>query len=68
MLGAAGVRLLAVARGLLHGQSYALFQTYLLIGLSLLIGTPFFLFFGAPSDRIGRKKIILVGCLIAAVT
>src|SRR5215472_5751338 len=61
------------------GQFYALFfltiylkldyiPTYTLIGLSLLIGTPFFLFFGALSDRIGRKKIILAGCLIAAVT
>src|SRR6202047_5199929 len=48
------------------GQFYALFflliylkldfvPTYLLIGLSLLIGTPFFLLFGALSDRIGRK-------------
>jgi MFS family permease len=61
------------------GQFYALFflliylkldfaYTYTLIGLSLLIGTPFFLVFGALSDRIGRKKIILAGCLIAAVT
>ncbi len=61
------------------GQFYALFfiliylkldfvPTYLLIGLSLLIGTPFFLVFGALSDRIGRKKIILAGCLIAALT
>ncbi len=61
------------------GQFYALFflliylkldfiPTYILIGLSLLIGTPFFLVFGALSDRIGRKKIILAGCLIAAVT
>jgi hypothetical protein len=61
------------------GQFYALFfiqiylkldfiPTYVLIGLSLLIGTPFFLVFGALSDRIGRKKIILAGCLIAAVT
>ena len=61
------------------GQFYALFfiqiylkldfvPTYTLIGLSLLIGTPFFLVFGALSDRIGRKKIILAGCLIAAVT
>lgn len=38
------------------------------IGLSVLIGTPFFLVFGALSDRIGRKKIILAGCLIAALT
>ena len=61
------------------GQFYALFflqiylkldfiPTYILIGLSLLIGTPFFLIFGALSDRIGRKKIILAGCLIAALT
>jgi MFS family permease len=61
------------------GQFYALFfiqiylkldyvPTYALIGLSLVIGTPFFLFFGWLSDRIGRKKIIMAGCLIAAVT
>jgi MFS family permease len=61
------------------GQFYALFflliylkldfiKTYQLIGLSLLIGTPFFLIFGALSDRIGRLKIILAGCAIAAVT
>src|SRR5438067_5073114 len=61
------------------GQFYALFflliylkldfiKTYQLIGLSLVIGTPFFLVFGALSDRIGRLKIILAGCLIAAVT
>jgi MFS family permease len=61
------------------GQFYALFfltitlkldgQTaYTLIGLSLLIGTPFFVVFGALSDKIGRLKIILFGCLIAALT
>jgi MFS family permease len=61
------------------GQFYALFfiliylkldfiRTYWLIGLSLVLGTPFFLVFGALSDRIGRKKIILAGCLIAALT
>ncbi len=61
------------------GQFYALFfiliylkldfiPTYTLIGLSLILGTPFFLVFGALSDRIGRKKIILAGCLIAAIT
>jgi MFS family permease len=61
------------------GQFYALFfiliylkldfvATYLLIGLSLAIGTPFFLVFGALSDKIGRKKIILAGCAIAAIT
>ena len=61
------------------GQFYALFfllitlkldfiSTYSLIGLSLLIGTPFFIFFGWLSDRIGRLKIIMAGCLIAAVT
>jgi hypothetical protein len=61
------------------GQFYALFfltislkldylTAYALIGLSLAIGTPFFIFFGWLSDRIGRLKIILAGCLIAAVT
>jgi MFS family permease len=61
------------------GQFYALFfltQTLkvdaftanILIALSLVIGTPFFILFGALSDRIGRKKIILGGCLLAAVT
>src|SRR5689334_1360985 len=61
------------------GQFYALFflvitlkldyvSAYTLIGLSLLIGTPFFIFFGWLSDRIGRLKIILAGCAIAALT
>jgi MFS family permease len=38
------------------------------IAAALIIGTPFFIVFGALSDRIGRKKIILAGCLIAAIT
>src|SRR5712692_1571476 len=61
------------------GQFYALFfltQTLkvdaananILIALSLAIGTPFFIVFGALSDKIGRKMIILGGCLIAAAT
>ncbi len=59
------------------GQFYALFflqitlrvdyQTaYLMVALALLLGTPFFVVFGWLSDRIGRLKIILAGCLIAA--
>jgi MFS family permease len=61
------------------GQFYALFfltitlkvdylTAYTLVGASLLVGTPFFLFFGRLSDKVGRLKIILAGCLIAAVT
>jgi len=61
------------------GQFYALFflvitlkvdyiTAYELIGLSLVIGTPFFIVFGWLSDRIGRLKIILAGCAIAAIT
>jgi MFS family permease len=61
------------------GQFYALFfmqitlrldyfTTYMLIGASLIIGTPGFILFGWLSDKIGRLKIILAGCLIAAVT
>jgi len=61
------------------GQFYALFfltqllkidsaQANLLIGLALVLGTPFFIVFGALSDRIGRKPIILAGCLLAALT
>ena len=40
----------------------------LLIAASLVIGTPFFIIFGSLSDRIGRKPIIMGGCLIAALT
>ena len=42
--------------------------TYLLVGVALAIGTPFFIFFGWLSDKIGRLKIILAGCLMAAAT
>lgn len=61
------------------GQFYSLFfltQTLkvdaqtanLLVAGALLLATPFFVVFGWLSDRIGRKKIVLGGCLLAALT
>jgi len=61
------------------GQFYALFfltkilkvedaTANIYIALSLLIATPFFVIFGALSDKIGRKPIIMFGCLLAALT
>jgi hypothetical protein len=61
------------------GQFYALFfltqvlkvdaqPANLLMAAALVIATPFFLVFGRLSDRIGRKKIVLAGCLLAALT
>ena len=61
------------------GQFYALFylQAILkvnatsanyIIAIALLLGMPFFVVFGALSDRIGRKRIMMVGCLLAAVS
>ena len=41
---------------------------YLIVGTAIVLATPFFLVFGRLSDRIGRKPIILGGCLIAALS
>jgi MFS family permease len=61
------------------GQFYALFylQTILkvnataanyIVAIALLMGMPFFVLFGALSDRLGRKQIMMVGCLLAALS
>lgn len=61
------------------GQFYALFfltqmlkmdafTANMLMAGALLLGTPFFIVFGALSDKIGRKTVVLAGCLIAALT
>ncbi len=61
------------------GQFYALFfmtgslkvdnaTANVLIAISLVIGTPFFVVFGALSDKIGRKMIIMLGCLLGVLT
>ena len=61
------------------GQYYALFYlqsilrvnlrtSFIIVALAMLLGMPFFTVFGALSDKIGRKKIIMAGCLLAVVT
>jgi MFS family permease len=61
------------------GQFYALFflqtqmgvgfvDSYIIVGTAIVFATPFFIFFGWLSDRIGRKPIIMGGCLVAALT
>jgi MFS family permease len=61
------------------GQFYALFylQTILkvnatsanyIVAIALLFGMPFFVFSGALSDRLGRKWIMMLGCLLAAIS
>src|SRR5690606_30675585 len=61
------------------GQFYAMYflqqilrvdstTTWLMIAAALALATPFFVFFGWLSDKIGRKKIVMAGCLLAALT
>ncbi|MEK6334583.1 MAG: MFS transporter [Acidobacteriota bacterium] len=61
------------------GQFYALFylQTILkvnttsanyIVAIALLMGMPFFVLFGSLSDRLGRKRIMMLGCIVAAIS
>jgi MFS family permease len=61
------------------GQFYALtflqatlkvhwFPAYLILSAALALGTPLFILFGHWSDRVGRKRIMMLGCLLAALT
>ncbi|WP_353140821.1 MFS transporter [Limnohabitans sp.] len=61
------------------GQFYALFfltqalkvdgaTANIMVAISLIIGTPFFVVFGTLSDKIGRKPLIMLGCLLAVLT
>ncbi|MFZ4575890.1 MAG: MFS transporter, partial [Phycisphaerales bacterium] len=61
------------------GQFYALFflqktanvelvQSNIIIGVALLVATPFFVVMGSLSDKVGRKPLIMLGCLLAVLT
>ena len=61
------------------GQFYALYflqtalklnyaTSYIVVAVALALGAPFFLVFGSLSDRVGRKKIMMAGCLLAAIS
>jgi MFS family permease len=43
-------------------------DAYLIVGTAIVLASPFFYFFGQLSDRIGRKRVILGGCLVAAIS
>jgi MFS family permease len=60
------------------GQFYALLflqtvlkvpltMSYVIVAIALVLGAPLFIFFGALSDRIGRKKVMMAGNLLAAI-
>ena len=66
-------------RGLVHGQFYALFYlttvlkvnyvtVYIIMMIALTFGAPFFVVFGALSDRIGRRNIMTLGFALAVIS
>jgi MFS family permease len=65
---ATGTTFCVPARRAVERSRYSFARPYLLISIALAVTTPLYVYFGHLSDRIGRKRIMLTGCLLAAVT